>query len=99
MNIHKNASMTPKGRASLARRPGDQNRWRKPHSHASRAGACRSRRTERPQAAAYGPRDTGAGGSGSGCPPGPATNVSGETASCWPTPRLLQSHTPPGNTA
>ena len=44
-----------------------------------------------------GPTETGAGGSGS--PPGPAAKVSGETASCWPTPGLLQSQTPPGNTA
>src|SRR6266852_1259401 len=38
--------------------------------------------------------DTGAGGSGR--PPGPDTKVSGEIASCWPTPGLLQSHTPSG---
>ena len=44
-----------------------------------------------------GPRDTGAGGSG--WPPGPAAKVSGEMASCWPTPGLLQSHTPPGKAA
>ena len=44
-----------------------------------------------------GPYDTGGGGSG--CPPGPAAKVSGDTASCWPTPGLLQSHTPPANTA
>ena len=41
--------------------------------------------------------ETGAGGSGT--PPGPAAKVSGETGACWPTPGLLQSHTPPGNTA
>jgi hypothetical protein len=41
--------------------------------------------------------DTGAGGSG--WPPGPPAKVSGDTASCWPTPGLLQSHTPVGKTA
>ena len=43
------------------------------------------------------PRHTGAGGSG--CPPGPAAKLSGEIASCWPTPGLLQSHTPAGKAA
>jgi hypothetical protein len=39
------------------------------------------------------------GGGGSGTPPGPVANVSGEIASCWPTPGLPQSHTPPANAA
>ena len=39
------------------------------------------------------------GSAGSGTPPGPAVNVSGETGSCWPTPGLDQSHTPLLNTA
>ena len=40
--------------------------------------------------------DTGA--AASGAPPAPALKVSGLTAACWPTPGLLQSHTPSVNT-
>src|SRR5207302_3692728 len=39
------------------------------------------------------------GGGPSGSPPGPFSNVSGLTAGCWPTPGLLQSHTPSGKAA
>lgn len=51
----------------------------------------------RPDDGPQGPLDTGAGGSG--CPPGPAAKVSGEIGSCWPTPGLVQSHTPSGKAA
>ena len=52
-----------------------------------------------PAKADYPPCDICTGAGGSGCPPGPAVKVSGEIASCWPTPGLLQSHTPPGKVA
>ena len=44
-------------------------------------------------------RDTEVGAAGSDCPPGPPLKVSGLTAACWPTPGLLQSHTPVENKA
>ena len=39
---------------------------------------------------------TASGAGGSGTPPGPPLNVSGETAGCCPTPGRVQSHTPSG---